>query len=101
MPVALRETSMQRAADNGWPAFIPAFTPPIPASNDPFGQLTHYFTRYRDALLNAGHSDEVVNHCLSWTTHTAVRPYRPHRRAGPRRDAADHGLVPAGHRPGI
>ncbi|WP_323093555.1 LLM class flavin-dependent oxidoreductase [Klebsiella quasipneumoniae] len=70
MPVALRETSMQRAADNGWPAFIPAFTPPIPASNDPFGQLTHYFTRYRDALLNAGHSDEVVNHCLSWTTHT-------------------------------
>lgn len=28
------------------------------------------FTRYRDALLNAGHSDEVVNHCLSWTTHT-------------------------------
>ncbi|MFG1599534.1 hypothetical protein ACGEDA_11325, partial [Klebsiella quasipneumoniae] len=42
--VALRETSMQRAADNGWPAFIPAFTPPIPASNDPFGQLTHYFT---------------------------------------------------------
>ncbi|MBR7559234.1 LLM class flavin-dependent oxidoreductase, partial [Mycobacterium tuberculosis] len=35
MPVALRETSMQRAADMGWPAFIPSFTPPVPASAEP------------------------------------------------------------------
>lgn len=70
MPVALRESSMQRAADQGWPAFIPAFTPPVPASSDPFAELTKYFTRYRDALMAAGHSPQVVNHCLSWTTHT-------------------------------
>lgn len=70
MPVALRETSMQRAADMGWPAFIPAFTPPVAASAEPFEHLTRYFTRYRDALQAAGHTQEVVNHCLSWTTHT-------------------------------
>lgn len=70
MPVALRETSMQRAADSGWPAFIPAFTPPVAASADPFAELTKYFHRYRDALNEAGHAPEVVEHCLSWTTHT-------------------------------
>jgi alkanesulfonate monooxygenase SsuD/methylene tetrahydromethanopterin reductase-like flavin-dependent oxidoreductase (luciferase family) len=70
MPVALRETSMQRAATNGWPAFIPAFTPPVPATTEPFEHLSRYFTRYRDALLAAGHSDDVVKHALSWTTHT-------------------------------
>lgn len=70
MPVALRESSMERAAKQGWPAFIPAFTPPVPASAEPFEHLKRYFTRYRDALQAAGHSEEVVRHCLSWTTHT-------------------------------
>lgn len=63
----------RQAEDRGFDAvFMPDhhFTGYAPMSSDPFGQLTHYFTRYRDALLNAGHSDEVVNHCLSWTTHT-------------------------------
>ncbi|MDP9522887.1 LLM class flavin-dependent oxidoreductase [Pseudomonas putida] len=70
MPVALRETSMQRAADMGCPAFIPAFTPPVPASAEPFEHLSLYFNRYKAALLAAGHTQEVVDHCLSWTTHT-------------------------------
>jgi len=70
MPVALRETSMQRAADMGWPVFVPAFTPPIPASDAPFAHLTRHFTRYREALLAAGHSDALTTHALSWTTHT-------------------------------
>ncbi|UFH30026.1 LLM class flavin-dependent oxidoreductase [Pseudomonas sp. CIP-10] len=70
MPVALRETSMQRAADNGWPAFIPAFTPPVAASDDPFAHLSRYFGRYKEALLGAGHSQAVIDHCLGWTTHT-------------------------------
>ena len=70
MPVALRESSMERAAQNGWPTFIPAFTPPVPASAEPFEHLQRYFTRYRDALMAAGHSPEVLEHCLSWTTHT-------------------------------
>ena len=70
MPVAMRESSMQRAAQNGWPAFIPAFAPPVPASTEPFVHLSRYFTLYRDALLAAGHSDAQVKHALSWTTHT-------------------------------
>ncbi|CAD6543214.1 LLM class flavin-dependent oxidoreductase [Paraburkholderia metrosideri] len=70
MAVALRESSTLRAAQKGWPAFIPAFTPPVPASDQPFEHAKRYFTRYRDALLGAGHPEARVNHCLSWTTHT-------------------------------
>ena len=70
MPVAMKEASMRRAAENGWPAFIPAFTPPQIGGREPLTHVTKYFTAYRDALTAAGHSDEVVADALGWTTHT-------------------------------
>jgi alkanesulfonate monooxygenase SsuD/methylene tetrahydromethanopterin reductase-like flavin-dependent oxidoreductase (luciferase family) len=70
MPVAMKEASMRRAAEHGWPAFIPAFTPPKIGGTEPLTHVTKYFTAYRDALLAAGHSDAVVADALSWTTHT-------------------------------
>lgn len=70
MPVAMKESSARRAAVNGWPAFIPAFTPPRLGGTEPFKHVSKYFTAYREMLLAAGHSDEVVQRALSWTTHT-------------------------------
>lgn len=70
MPVAMKEASMRRAAEHGWPAFIPAFTPPKIGGTEPLTHVTKYFTAYRDALLAAGHADAVVADALSWTTHT-------------------------------
>lgn len=70
MPVAMKESSARRAAENGWPAFIPAFTPPKIGGTEPFSHVLKYFTVYRDLLLAAGHSDEVVKSALSWSTHT-------------------------------
>lgn len=70
MPVALKEASMQRAAVHGWPAFIPAFTPPIIGGREPFRHVQRHFTAYRDVLMAVGHSDAVVTDALSWTTHT-------------------------------
>lgn len=70
MPVAMKEASMRRAAEHGWPAFIPAFTPPKIGGTEPLTHVTKYFTAYRDALLAAGHADDVVADALSWTTHT-------------------------------
>jgi alkanesulfonate monooxygenase SsuD/methylene tetrahydromethanopterin reductase-like flavin-dependent oxidoreductase (luciferase family) len=70
MPVAMREASVQRAAENGWPAFIPAFTPPKIGGTEPLKHVTKYFTAYREKLEAAGHPDAVVADALSWTTHT-------------------------------
>ena len=70
MPVAMKEASMRRAADNGWPAFIPAFTPPQIGGTEPFKHVQKYFSAYRDALLAAGHPDAIATHALSWSTHT-------------------------------
>lgn len=70
MPVAMRETSARRAAENGWPAFIPAFTPPKIGGTEPMTHVSKYFKIYRDMLEAAGHSAEVVRDALSWSTHT-------------------------------
>ena len=70
MQVALKEASARRAAENGWPAFIPAFTPPKIGGTEPLKHVTKYFTAYRDMLLAAGHPDAVVRRALAWTTHT-------------------------------
>ncbi|WP_216320629.1 LLM class flavin-dependent oxidoreductase [Deinococcus aestuarii] len=70
MSVALRESSALRAAQSGYPAFIPAFTPPKIGGTEPFTHVQKYFKVYRDALLAAGHPEEVVRSALSWTTHT-------------------------------
>ena len=70
MPVAMKEASARRAAVNGWPAFIPAFTPPQIGGTDPLSHVTRYFNIYRDMLLGAGHAPHVVSDALSWTTHT-------------------------------
>ncbi len=70
MPVAMKEASMRRAAENGWPAFIPAFTPPQIGGTEPMKHVRKYFGAYRTALEAAGHSAEVVAHALSWSTHT-------------------------------
>lgn len=70
MPVAMKESSARRAAENGWPAFIPAFTPPKIGGTEPFTHVSKYFTAYRAMLEGAGHSPEVVADALSWSTHT-------------------------------
>ncbi len=70
MPVAMKETSARRAAVNGWPAFIPAFTPPKIGGTEPFTHVKKYFEIYKSMLLEAGHDDSRVRDALSWTTHT-------------------------------
>ncbi len=70
MPVAMKETSARRAAVNGWPAFIPAFTPPKIGGTEPFTHVKKYFEIYKLMLLEAGHDDARVRDALSWTTHT-------------------------------
>jgi alkanesulfonate monooxygenase SsuD/methylene tetrahydromethanopterin reductase-like flavin-dependent oxidoreductase (luciferase family) len=70
MPVAMKQASAQRAASHGWPAFIPAFTPPKIGGVDPLSHVTKYFTAYHTLLQAAGHADAVVARALSWTTHT-------------------------------
>ena len=70
MPVAMKENSARRAAENGWPAFIPAFTPPNIGGREPLAHVTKYFNSYRSMLESAGHPDSVVAEALSWSTHT-------------------------------
>ena len=70
MPVAMKESSARRAAENGWPAFIPAFTPPQIGGREPFKHVEKYFTAYRSMLESAGHDEAVVRDALSWSTHT-------------------------------
>ncbi len=70
MPVAMKEASARRAAVNGWPAFIPAFTPPQIYGNEPYVHVKKYFGTYKSMLLAAGHDDATVADALSWTTHT-------------------------------
>lgn len=70
MPVAMKETSARRAAENGWPAFIPAFTPPVIGGTEPLKHVTKHFTAYRTMLEAAGHAPEIVADALSWSTHT-------------------------------
>jgi alkanesulfonate monooxygenase SsuD/methylene tetrahydromethanopterin reductase-like flavin-dependent oxidoreductase (luciferase family) len=70
MPVAMKEASMRRAAENGWPAFIPAFTPPQIGGTEPLKHVQKYFSAYRTALEAAGHAGAVVADALSWSTHT-------------------------------
>ena len=70
MPVAMKEASARRAAENAWPAFIPAFTPPRIGGTEPFVHVKKWFEIYKGFLLEAGHSDEAVAAALDWTTHT-------------------------------
>lgn len=70
MPVAMKESSITRAAVNGWPAFIPAFTPPQIGGTDPISHVKKYYASYHAQLLAAGHADETVADALSWTTHS-------------------------------
>lgn len=70
MGVALRDTSIARAARYGWPAFIPNFIPPAPEYGRPSAGLIEYLGKYRDALLSAGHPEEVSDEALSWVSHT-------------------------------
>jgi alkanesulfonate monooxygenase SsuD/methylene tetrahydromethanopterin reductase-like flavin-dependent oxidoreductase (luciferase family) len=70
MPVAMKETSARRAAVNGWPAYIPAFTPPQIYGAEPYNHVKRYFDTYKGMLLEAGHDDQTVADALDWTTHT-------------------------------
>jgi alkanesulfonate monooxygenase SsuD/methylene tetrahydromethanopterin reductase-like flavin-dependent oxidoreductase (luciferase family) len=70
MSVALRPSSVERAAAKAQPAFIPAFTPPALDDGQPMMHLRKHFAAYRDALEAAGHPEEAVTRALEWTTHT-------------------------------
>jgi alkanesulfonate monooxygenase SsuD/methylene tetrahydromethanopterin reductase-like flavin-dependent oxidoreductase (luciferase family) len=70
MSVAMRPSSIERAAAQAQPAFIPAFTPPALDDGDPMPHLRRYYEAYRTALEAAGHPEEKVARALDWTTHT-------------------------------
>jgi alkanesulfonate monooxygenase SsuD/methylene tetrahydromethanopterin reductase-like flavin-dependent oxidoreductase (luciferase family) len=70
MPVALKESSARRAAVNGWPAYIPAFTPPQIFGNEPFVHVKKHFEVYQAMLHEAGHDAARIAAALDWTTHT-------------------------------
>ena len=70
MPVAMKEASARRAAVNGWPAYIPAFTPPQIGGTEPFKHVKKYFDVYRAMLDEAGHDSAAIASALDWTTHT-------------------------------
>ncbi|MFD1949791.1 LLM class flavin-dependent oxidoreductase [Sphingomonas arantia] len=70
MPVALKEASARRAATHGWPAFIPAFTPPTIGGTEPMRHVAKHFGVYRAMLDEASHSPEAIARALDWTTHT-------------------------------
>ncbi len=70
MPVAMKEASARRAAVNGWPAFIPAFTPPQIFGTEPFTHVKKWFDIYRALLDEAGHDAATIASALDWTTHT-------------------------------
>ena len=70
MPVAMKEASTRRAGENGWPAFIPAFTPPQIGGTEPFKHVQKYFAAYHEILTGSGHDEATVNRALDWTTHT-------------------------------
>ncbi|MEW2445709.1 LLM class flavin-dependent oxidoreductase [Micromonospora marina] len=70
MYVAHRPESVERAARQAAPVFVPGFTPPAFAGGDPYPHVAKYLARYLDALRAAGHDDGTVARCLDWTTHT-------------------------------
>jgi len=70
MPVAMKESSARRAAENAWPAFIPAFTPPKIGGTEPFLHVKKWFEIYRGMLNEAGHDEATIKSALDWTTHT-------------------------------
>lgn len=70
MPVAMKESSARRAAENAWPAFIPAFTPPQIGGTEPMKHVAKFFGIYRTMLEEAGHSADKIARALDWTTHT-------------------------------
>lgn len=70
MPVAMKETSVRRAAKHGWPAFIPAFTPPRIGGTEPYIHVKKYYDAYRGALDEYGHDAATIESALGWTTHT-------------------------------
>lgn len=70
MGVALRETSIRRAVQYGWSAFIPDFVPPFPEDNAPSPKFVESLSTYRNALLQSNHPRSVIDECLCWTTHT-------------------------------
>jgi alkanesulfonate monooxygenase SsuD/methylene tetrahydromethanopterin reductase-like flavin-dependent oxidoreductase (luciferase family) len=70
MPVAFKPSSVTRAAVNGWPAFIPAFTPPKIGGTEPLTHVKKHFASYHEQLMAAGHPPETVADALDWTTHS-------------------------------
>ena len=58
MGVAARESSIVRAATNGWPVFV--------SDMQGWGALK----QYRELLAAANHPPDVVTHCMDWTTIT-------------------------------
>lgn len=70
MSVALRPNSAERAATAGFPAFIPAFTPPKIGGTEPYSHVKKYFDYYLNALQAAGHPAETIASALEWTTHS-------------------------------
>jgi len=62
MAVGLRDESIERAARNGWPVFLPY-------SGD-FQLLKKALHFYRQRLAAANHGPETLAHAMGWTTHT-------------------------------
>jgi alkanesulfonate monooxygenase SsuD/methylene tetrahydromethanopterin reductase-like flavin-dependent oxidoreductase (luciferase family) len=62
MGVASRDSSITRAARNGWPVFVSGFM-----GRERF---IASLRKYRHELAAAGHAPSVLKHCMEWTTET-------------------------------
>ena len=62
MGVASRESSILRAARNGWPVFVSSFAG--------YDRFIASLKRYRHELVAAGHPPEVLKYCMEWTSET-------------------------------
>ncbi|MFT4210814.1 MAG: LLM class flavin-dependent oxidoreductase [Microbacterium sp.] len=60
--VGMREESIARAAEQGWPVFIPAFD----GLDNFVGRLRHY----GESLAAAGHDADIQRTCMAWTSYT-------------------------------
>jgi alkanesulfonate monooxygenase SsuD/methylene tetrahydromethanopterin reductase-like flavin-dependent oxidoreductase (luciferase family) len=70
LSVAGRDSSIERAAKYGFSAFIPDFMGKPPAEGHPTPGFVGAMNKYRQAMEGSGHSRELIDECLGWTTHT-------------------------------
>jgi alkanesulfonate monooxygenase SsuD/methylene tetrahydromethanopterin reductase-like flavin-dependent oxidoreductase (luciferase family) len=70
MHVAAHPESIERAAAEGIPVFLPGFTSPGFADGDPYSHVARHLSAYLDAMWANGQPAATIERCLDWTTVT-------------------------------